>query len=65
MQPEDNDSVTEIVEINDCGQALTIDNSWRVVADTALAFIKRSSPMAAVVVASNSGVHRPVSVGLS
>jgi non-heme chloroperoxidase len=33
--------VTEIVEIKDCGHALTIDSGWREVADTALAFVKR------------------------
>lgn len=36
-----NNGVTEIVEIPDRGHALTIDNGWRDVADTALAFIKR------------------------
>jgi non-heme chloroperoxidase len=33
--------VTEIVEIPGCGHALTIDNGWREVAETALAFVKR------------------------
>jgi non-heme chloroperoxidase len=32
---------TEFVEIPGRGHALTIDNGWREVADTALAFIKR------------------------
>jgi non-heme chloroperoxidase len=36
-----NDGVTEIVEIPGRGHALTIDNGWREVADTALAFVKR------------------------
>jgi non-heme chloroperoxidase len=36
-----NESVTEFVEIPNRGHALTIDNGWREVADTALAFIKR------------------------
>jgi pimeloyl-ACP methyl ester carboxylesterase len=36
-----NKSVTEIVEIPNRGHALTIDNGWREVADTALAFVKR------------------------
>jgi len=37
----DNHRVTEIVEINNRGHALTIDNGWREVAGTALAFIRR------------------------
>jgi len=36
-----NQGVTEIVEIPNRGHALTIDNGWREVADTALAFVKR------------------------
>jgi pimeloyl-ACP methyl ester carboxylesterase len=36
-----NKGVTEIVEIPDRGHALTIDNGWREVADTALNFVKR------------------------
>ena len=36
-----NEGVTEIVEIPNRGHALTIDNGWREVADTALAFVKR------------------------
>jgi esterase/lipase len=40
-QQEDNDGVTEIVEIKDRGHALTIDSSWREVADTAVGFVKR------------------------
>ncbi|HTT68416.1 MAG TPA: alpha/beta hydrolase [Gemmatimonadales bacterium] len=36
-----NPGVTEIVEIQDRGHALTIDHGWREVADTALAFIRR------------------------
>jgi hypothetical protein len=38
---ERNAGVTEIVEIKNRGHALTIDNWWREVADTALAFVKR------------------------
>jgi non-heme chloroperoxidase len=40
-QQQDNDAVTEIVEIKDRGHALTIDNGWREVAETALAFVER------------------------
>lgn len=36
-----NKSVTEIVEIPGRGHSLTIDNGWREVADTALAFVQR------------------------
>ena len=36
-----NPGVTEFVEIPDRGHALTIDDGWRDVADTALAFIQR------------------------
>jgi pimeloyl-ACP methyl ester carboxylesterase len=36
-----NEAVTEFVEIANHGHALTIDNGWREVADTALAFVKR------------------------
>jgi non-heme chloroperoxidase len=36
-----NDGVTEFVEMPNRGHALTIDNGWREVADTALAFVKR------------------------
>ncbi|MDT4945692.1 MAG: hypothetical protein QOH14_2425, partial [Pseudonocardiales bacterium] len=36
-----NEGVTEFVEIPSRGHALTIDNGWREVADTALAFVKR------------------------
>jgi non-heme chloroperoxidase len=36
-----NPATTEFVEIPGRGHALTIDNGWREVADTALAFIKR------------------------
>ena len=38
---ERNPSVTEIVEISGRGHSLTIDNGWREVADTALAFVRR------------------------
>jgi non-heme chloroperoxidase len=40
-QQEKNGGVTEIVEIPNRGHALTIDNGWRLVADTALNFIRR------------------------
>jgi non-heme chloroperoxidase len=36
-----NPGVTEIVEIQGRGHSLTIDNGWREVADTALAFVER------------------------
>src|SRR5205814_9953145 len=36
-----NEGVTEIVEIPERGHALVIDNGWRAVADTALAFVRR------------------------
>jgi non-heme chloroperoxidase len=36
-----NKAVTEIIEIPNRGHSLTIDNGWREVADTALAFVKR------------------------
>jgi non-heme chloroperoxidase len=36
--------VTEITKIDDRGHALTIDNGWREVAETALAFVQRFSP---------------------
>ena len=36
-----NPGITEIVEIKGRGHSLTIDNGWREVADTALAFVKR------------------------
>ena len=36
-----NQGVTEIVEMPNRGHALTIDNGWREVADTALAFVQR------------------------
>jgi non-heme chloroperoxidase len=36
-----NEGVTEFVEIPGRGHALTIDNGWRTVANTALAFVKR------------------------
>src|SRR5512133_651399 len=38
---ERNEGATEIVEIPNRGQALTIDSGWREVADTALAFVMR------------------------
>ncbi len=40
-QQDDNPGVTEIVEIEGRGHALTIDSGWREVADTALTFVQR------------------------
>ena len=40
-QQQDNEGVTEIVEMKNRGHALTIDSGWREVADTALAFVRR------------------------
>lgn len=40
-QQQRNPGVTEIVEIPNRGHALTIDSSWREVADKALAFVRR------------------------
>jgi non-heme chloroperoxidase len=36
-----NFGVTEIVEMQNRGHALTIDSGWREVANTALAFVRR------------------------
>ena len=36
-----NQSVTEIVKMENRGHALIIDNGWREVAETALTFVKR------------------------
>jgi non-heme chloroperoxidase len=36
-----NTGVTEFVELPNRGHSLTIDNGWREVADTALAFVRR------------------------
>jgi non-heme chloroperoxidase len=41
-----NEGVTEIVTMPNRGHALVIDNGWREVADTALAFVKRFVPVA-------------------
>jgi hypothetical protein len=41
-----NVGVTEIAEMPDRGHALTIDNGWREVADTAMAFIRRFTSQA-------------------
>jgi pimeloyl-ACP methyl ester carboxylesterase len=38
---KDNPGVTEIVEVNGRGHALTIDSGWREVAATALGFVRR------------------------
>jgi len=40
-QQKRNPGVTEIVKMKDRGHALVIDNGWREVADTALAFVQR------------------------
>jgi non-heme chloroperoxidase len=40
-QQQENEGVTEIVEMKNRGHALTIDSGWREVADKALAFVKR------------------------
>jgi len=40
-QKKNKEAVTEIVEMNGRGHALTIDSGWREVADTALEFIRR------------------------
>jgi len=40
-QQEDNEGVTEIIEMPNRGHALTIDSGWREVANTALAFVRR------------------------
>jgi non-heme chloroperoxidase len=39
--------VTESVKIPNHGHALTIDNGWREVADTALAFVRKHGPTTA------------------
>ena len=41
-QQEDNPGITEITELKGRGHALTIDNGWREVADTALTFLERT-----------------------
>ena len=47
-QQQDNPGVTEMVEMPGRGHALTIDNRWREVAETALAFVQRfTSPQPA------------------
>ncbi len=43
---EKNEGVTEYVEVPGRGHSLTIDNGWREVADTALAFVQRFAPAA-------------------
>jgi len=45
-QQQQNEGVTEIVEIPDRGHALVIDHGWREVADKALTFVKRFVPAA-------------------
>jgi non-heme chloroperoxidase len=44
-QQEGNDGLTEIVEIKGRGHALIIDSGWQEVADTALAFLKRTTQL--------------------
>jgi pimeloyl-ACP methyl ester carboxylesterase len=41
-QQQDNPGITEISEIKGRGHALTIDNGWQEVAETALTFLKRA-----------------------
>ena len=43
-QQQQNEGITEIVEIQGRGHALVIDNGWREVADKSLAFVKRFVP---------------------
>ena len=38
---EDNDGITEIVEMADRGHAMTIDDNWQEIAETALKFVER------------------------
>ena len=40
-QQQDNEGVTEFIEIKNRGHGLTIESGWREVADPALAFVKR------------------------
>jgi pimeloyl-ACP methyl ester carboxylesterase len=40
-QQQRNDAVTEFIEMPNRGHALVIDNGWKEVADTALAFVRR------------------------
>jgi pimeloyl-ACP methyl ester carboxylesterase len=42
-QQQDNPGITEIVELEGRGHALTIDSGWHEVADTALDFLKRTA----------------------
>ncbi|TDU82179.1 pimeloyl-ACP methyl ester carboxylesterase [Kribbella voronezhensis] len=42
-QQQENPAITEIVELQGRGHALTIDSGWREVADTALDFLKRTA----------------------
>jgi non-heme chloroperoxidase len=41
-QQQDNPGITEITELKGRGHALTIDNGWQEVAETALTFLKRA-----------------------
>ncbi|MFG1813441.1 hypothetical protein ACGFIF_06740 [Kribbella sp. NPDC049174] len=41
-QQQDNPGITEIAELKGRGHALTIDNGWQEVAETALIFLKRA-----------------------
>jgi non-heme chloroperoxidase len=53
-QQERNPAVTEIKKIENRGHALTIDNGWREVADTALAFVRRFADARASVAPTSS-----------
>ena len=65
---QDNQGVTEIIEIKNRGHALTIDSSWREVADTALAFVNDShsragaDPSKRYAYAPTMAVHRGIGV---
>lgn len=44
-EQQDNPGVTEIVKMAGRGHSLTIDDGWREVADTALAFVQKHAPV--------------------
>ena len=44
-EQQDNPGITEIVKIAGRGHSLTIDDGWREVADTALAFVQKYAPV--------------------
>jgi pimeloyl-ACP methyl ester carboxylesterase len=54
-QQERNPAVTEIKKLENRGHALTIDNGWREVADTALAFVQRFADARETVAPTSSG----------